>query len=228
MQVRDKAFIERIRKMKTILSHLKIDSAHRRNIALCLAAVFGMGFFLSLLIPCDLGTDPFTFMNVSVSERLHMTFGNWQLLLNVFLFIPVILKGRDQIGLGTLANMVGIGYISDFFRWVWARVLPQAVFTDFPARGVLFAVTLFGFILSAAVYMNADMGVAPFDADATLLSRLFPRIPFMFVRMAWDGLTIVVGMLCGGTPTVGAIIMVFALGPVITAVGNFLRKKVLS
>lgn len=213
--------------MQTILTHLKLDKAHRRNIALCLGAVFGMGFFLSFLILCGLGTDPFTFMNVSVSDRLHMTFGNWQLLLNVFLFIPVILKGRDQIGLGTLANMVGIGYISDFFRWLWGQVLPETVFTDFPVRAVLFAVTLAGFIVSAAVYMNADMGVAPFDADATLLSRLFPRIPFMFVRMAWDASTIVIGMLCGGVPTAGAVIMVFALGPIITAVGNFLRKKVL-
>lgn len=213
--------------MKTILDHFKLNKAHSRNIALCLGAVFGMGFFLSFLIECDLGTDPFTFMNVSVSDRLHMTFGNWQLLLNVFLFIPVILKGRDQIGLGTLANMVGIGYVADFFRWLWSRVLPEAVFTEFPVRAVIFAVALAGFIVSAATYMNADMGVAPFDADATLLSRLFPKVPFMFVRMAWDGLTIVIGMLCGGIPTPGAVIMVFALGPIITAVGRFLHEKVL-
>ena len=48
--------------------------------------VFFMGFFLSFLIKVNLGTDPCTFMNLTISRFLGISFGNWQLLLNSVLF----------------------------------------------------------------------------------------------------------------------------------------------
>ena len=45
-------------------------------------------------------------MNWTISEKLGILFGTWQLLLNAFLFIIVILFGRKYIGFGTVANMV--------------------------------------------------------------------------------------------------------------------------
>ena len=81
--------------------------------------IFFMGFVLSFLIEVDMGTDPCSFMNVSISERLPISFGTWQLICNILLFIPQILWGRKYIGPGTVFNMVFIGYIADFFRWIF-------------------------------------------------------------------------------------------------------------
>ena len=77
----------------------------------------GPRFFLSFLIDLGLGSNPFTFMNVSLSNRISWTFGNWQLTLNLALLILVLLTlGLRYLGIGTIANMVLIG--------VWAGGRP--------------------------------------------------------------------------------------------------------
>ncbi len=186
-----------------------------------------MGFFLSFLIEVSLGTDPCTFMNLTISGRLGILFGTWQVLLNLVLFVFVVLFDRHQIGPGTIANMVFIGYISDFCRWVWSKTIPRFVFEQWPYRAVVFIVALLCFVVAASFYMNADMGVAPYDAIPNILSNLvFKKVPFKFVRIAFDGTVVLIGLLFGGRLEICTILMVFLLGPTITAVGKFLNKKV--
>ena len=189
--------------------------------------VIMMGFFLSFLIEVSLGTDPCTFMNVTISEKLHILFGTWQLVLNAVLLIIVVVFDRHQIGPGTIANMVFIGYISDFCRWLWKRTIPEYVFKEEPYRAVIFVVALLCFVIAASFYMNADMGVAPYDAIPVILSeRVFKDIPFKFVRIAFDGTVLLLGFLLGGHVEICTILMVFLLGPTITTVGGFLNRRV--
>ncbi|MCR4901866.1 MAG: hypothetical protein K6A23_03335 [Butyrivibrio sp.] len=196
-----------------------------KKVVVMLKGIVLMGFFLSFLIPIDLGTDPCTFMNVTISERLGILFGTWQLLLNLVLIIIVIFTEYKYIGPGTIANMVLIGYVADFFRWVWSKTLPESCFTDMPLRAVIFVITLAGFIVSAALYMNSDVGLSPYDAIPKILhDRLLSKIPFKFVRMAYDFLVIIIGCIFGGKPNIGIILMALALGPVISFVGKHMGK----
>lgn len=189
--------------------------------------VFLMGFFLSFLIKVDLGTDPCTFMNWTVSEKLGILFGTWQLLLNSVLFIFVILFGRKQIGLGTIANMVFIGYIANFFKWLWEKTIPEHYFTDMPSRAVIFILALLCFIISVSFYINANMGVSPYDAMPQIISeKVLKKVPYAVIRIAYDLLVIVVGVVLGGKPNIGILLMALFLGPVITVVGKFLNKHV--
>ena len=189
--------------------------------------VFLMGFFLSFLIKVDLGTDPCTFMNWTISERLGILFGTWQLLLNAFLFVFVILFGRNQIGFGTIANMVFIGYIVNFFKWVWEKTIPEYYFTEMPYRGVIFALALLCFIISVSFYINANMGVSPYDAMPQIISeRVLKKVPFAIIRICYDFLVIAIGVLLGGKPNIGIVLMALFLGPIITVVGKFLNKHV--
>ncbi len=189
--------------------------------------VFFMGFFLSFLIKVNLGTDPCTFMNLTLSKAIGISFGNWQLLLNSFLFIIVILFGRKFIGFGTIANMVFIGYIADFFCWLWEKTIPDNYFTDMPYRAVIFVLALFMFIISVSFYINANMGVSPYDAMPQIISeRLLPKVPFAVIRIAYDFLVIVIGVLFKGTPNIGIVLMALFLGPIITVVGKYLNKHV--
>lgn len=203
------------------------DPQFKKKFAIMCLGVFFMGFFLSFLIEVSLGTDPCTFMNLTISGRLHMLFGTWQVLLNSVLFVLVILFDRYQIGPGTIANMVFIGYISDFCRWIWRQTIPEFIFKEWPYRAVVFIVALLCFVIAASFYMNADMGVAPYDAIPNILSdRVFKSVPFKFVRIAFDGAAVVIGFVLGGKIEICTILMVFLLGPTITAVGKFLNKKV--
>ena len=199
----------------------------KKRLAVMNIGVFLMGFFLSFLIKADLGTDPCTFMNWTISEKLGILFGTWQLILNTTLFVLVIIFGRDQIGFGTIANMVFIGYIANFFKWVWEKTIPEYYFTQMPSRVVIFVMALTGFIIAVSFYINANMGVAPYDAIPQIISeRILKKVPFAVIRICFDLLAIVIGIIFGGTPNIGIVVMAFFLGPVITIVGKILGKYV--
>ena len=69
------------------------------------------------------GVDAFSCLNLGVSGFLGMSFGNWQLTINIFLLAAQFLTCRSLIGAGTLVNMVCVGYIADFICWLFGSVL---------------------------------------------------------------------------------------------------------
>ena len=203
----------------------------KKRILICFLAVLGMGFFLSFLMLCGLGTDPCSFMNKAISTKIGMLFGTWQLIINAVMLVIVLLWDRSSLGFGTIFNMVLVGYYVDFFDWVWSKTIPAHIFSDAATRWPIFIAALFCFIASAAFYINSDMGVAPYDALPKIItekvSGRFPMFPKMLVRMAWDFSAIVVGVLVGGIPVPGVILMALFLGPAISFIGKifFGRKK---
>ena len=151
-----------------------------------------MGFCLSWLVLCDMGTDPCTMMNLAISDKLGMAIGDWQALMNIVLLIFVIIFGGRNLGFGTLANMFLVGYSLQFFSWLWGIVLPAGVVTDgvFTSMTVRICVlfpSLICFIFAAALYMDVDLGTAPYDAVPYIiwnaLKKKASSIPFRFVRM---------------------------------------------
>lgn len=211
---------------KAIYDYFHVPNFKKRFIVMNVG-VFLMGFFLSFLIKVDLGTDPCTFLNWTVSEKLGILLGTWQLMLNLALFIVVILFGRNLIGLGTIANIVFIGYIANFFMWLWEKEIPEYYFTTFPYRGIVFAAALFLFIIAVSFYINANMGVSPYDAMPQILSdKVFKKVPYSVVRIGYDFFAILVGILLGGHPNIGIVLMALFLGPVISVMGKFLNKHV--
>ena len=201
-----------------------------KRIIVCFIAVLGMGFFLSFLMLCGLGTDPCSFMNKAISVRIGMMFGTWQLIINAVMLVIVVLWDRSSLGFGTIFNMVLVGYYVDFFDWLWSKTIPSHIFNDTVTKWPVFLAALLCFIISAAVYINSDMSVAPYDALPKIItekvSARFPKFPKMLVRMTWDFSAILIGILAGGIPVVGIILMAVFLGPAISLVGKlFFGKK---
>ena len=211
---------------KWFIDYFKQPNFKERFIIMMIG-VFFMGFTLSFLIRCNLGTDPCSFMNLTVSRRLGILFGTWQLILNAILMLIVLIYGRNYIGFGTIANMVLIGYIADFFGWIWDQVIPAEYFSRLPSRAIIFTLAFSVFVVSASLYMNANMGVAPYDAIPIMAKNyIFKHIPFLFVRMCYYFSAILIGVLCGGKPSIGIILMAFFLGPIITIIGRYLNRHV--
>ena len=200
-----------------------------KKILICFFAVLGMGFFLSFLMLCNLGTDPCSFMNKAVSLKIGVLFGTWQLIMNAFMLIIVLFWNRSSLGFGTIFNMVLVGYYVDFFDWIWSKCIPDHYFTEPHTRWIIFLVALLCFIISVAVYINSDMGVAPYDALPMIITEKvtnrFPKIPKMLIRMVWDCSAILVGTLVGGKPIIGIFLMAIFLGPAISLIGKIFSTK---
>ncbi len=210
-----------------LITYLK---KNKRNIFLVLFAVIGMGLSLSFLIRTNLGGDPYTCMNLAISNRIGIAFGHWQALLNVVLLVIVFLCDRSLIGIGTVANMFLVGYCVDFFTWIEIFFLPEEI-TSLLARGIIAVPALILFIISAALYMSCELGVAPYDAAAFLLHKgitqktKLRKLPFRAVRIPYDFLACGICLLFGGSIGVVTIFISLFLGPVVEATGAFLKKN---
>ena len=221
---------------RDITAQFKVPQFGKR-FAIMIIGIFCMGFFLSFLIKVNWGTDPCTFQNKNVAELLGMTLGNWQLLLNAAMLVLVIIFNYRLIGFGTICNMVLIGYTADFFTNLWTSAIPDKVFTSaeyLPLKTAIFALALLCFVVSAACYMNAGMGLSPYDAVPAIISSKLPKVPFFIIRICFDSFAVLVGLAACiimkkdfRSSLLGSVIMAFALGPVIQTVGNFINKYVL-
>lgn len=194
-----------------------------KRLILVLVAVILMGFSLSFLVLVDLGTDPCTLMNLTISGKLGLSLGNWQAFLNCILFIFVVLFGREQIGFGTLANMFLVGYSLDFFSWLWVKLGVSLYFESSMVRYIVFPFALLFFVFVAAVYMDVELGTSPYDAIPFIISKKLDNIPFRMLRICYDMLVIFVAWIFGGRVQIVTVLMALLLGPIITYVGKFLK-----
>lgn len=140
-----------------------------------------------------LGVDAYTGMNLGISGFLGMTFGNWQLLINIVILIVVFFTARHFIGIGTIVNMVGVGYIADFLCWLALDVVKLNI--SLPLR-ILFLLlaTLFA-SLGVALYMHADMGLSPYDSVAPIIVKFsHEKIAFQTARVSSDIISLVIGV----------------------------------
>ena len=161
----------------------------------------------------NVGVDPFTAMNLGLSALVGMDFGTFQLLVNLAILAAVFALDKYQIGLGTLINMVGVGYLIELFTWLLG-FLPK--FEGLVSAGVHLAIGTLLFTLGVSLYLKTRMGVAPIDAIAPVIVAR-TRFSYTPVRMAQDILVTVVAVLAGGPIGVFTVVAAFMTGPLITA-----------
>lgn len=206
--------------MNSVIQYFK--KLDRKMALITFAGVICMGITLAFLKLVNFGTDPYSYMNFAISETIGWSLGNWQLLFNILLFIPVLLWGRDQIGLGTVFNMVLIGYTVDLTMWLLELVNFPALLENPVIRWSVMLVSLAGFIFSAAIYMAAGMGASPFDALSIMIAHKLPKLPFTVVRFLYDLVVTLIGLLFGGKLGVVTVLMVLFLGISV----DFVAKKI--
>lgn len=203
-----------------------------KRIILMLIAVFFMGVGVHFLNRTNLGPDPFSALNYGLSAKAGLTFGTFQLLFNAVLFAIVLFKDRKMFGLGTIGNMVIVGYSADFTGWVVDKLgfFPAVEDLTFGMKIGIMIPTLTLFLFAAALYMNCGLGTSPYDALPLLLHRAVEKaakkqVPYKFVRMSYDGIATVAAILVDGTVGIVTVLMVFTLGPCVDYVSGLVKKS---
>lgn len=195
------------------------------RVIMVIVAVICQGMGVYWLNNIKFGTDPCAVLNYGISGKTGISFGTTLLIYNCILFVFVIFLKIKEIGIGTLANMILVGYSADFCQWFFGNILPSDFFESFKTRAIILVPALIWFIISAATYMAVDLGQSPYDAMPKIISERLPKVPFTVVRIGWDFSMAFVGFLLGGTVGIVTVLMCLALGPAITAVTLFLRKN---
>lgn len=196
-----------------------------KRILLTFVSVIFMGITLSVLNIINQGMDPCTYMNVSISDKIGWSLGNWQLLFNVLMFIPVILWGRKHIGIGTLFNMVLVGYTVDFCMWIWEQAGFVACLELLPVKIAVMLAAVAVFVFAAAIYMSTELGTAPYDALPMMISEKIKKVPFKVIRFIWDAATVVIGFAFSGRVGIVTILMMLFLGQTVAFVQSRMHIK---
>lgn len=178
--------------------------------------VLAQGMGLSLLRAINLGTDPCSCLTQGVTNFVPLSFGTCQLLCHLVTFVFVIRYDLGMIGFGTVGNMFFLGYISDFFKWIWSLILPAGFFEVITNRYLLLIPSLAVFLLGAAAYMCAGLGSSPYDALPFIISGHVKKLSFKAVRMIWDISFMAAGFILGGDVGIVTVLVAFFLGPIIT------------
>jgi len=195
-----------------------------KRFVMMVLGVMVQGFGLSMLIRLNLGTDPCSCLTQGVTNHLPVSFGTAQLLCHLVTFAFVIKFDLGKIGFGTIGNMVFLGYIADFFGWIWDNMLPMDFFERMPVRIGLLLPVMAVFILGAATYMTSGLGMSPYDALPFIIASRTSRLSFRSVRMIWDICIMAAGALLGGDIGVITIVAAFFLGPVISWTGKQMER----
>ena len=206
--------------LRKLVNHLFCQPHMERRIPVVVISNIVIGMCIAVFEKIVVGTDPCSVFNLAVTQNiLHWeSLGRWQLIFN-FSLLAIILLMREgkHIGLGSLANMVLVGYSRDFFRPIVERLLPGEV-TSLVTRGVVFLPAMMLILLGISFYMVVDLGVSPYDALSQIIASRMPCVPYAVVRVVYDLVVTGIGFLMGGTVGIFTVLSCFFLGPMISAI----------
>lgn len=160
-----------------------------------------------------LGTDPFSSMVIGLTNVVNVSFWHMQMFMLAVLLIVVVVFNRSYLGWGTLIHLVLIGFVSDNLLLVIERMnLPFDLITQL---GYL-AVGILILCLGAALYMNATLGIASYDALALIMEeQSHGKLKFKWARIITDVTCVLIGFVLGATTGIGTFIMAFLTGPIV-------------
>lgn len=185
-------------------------------------ALIGIG--ISFTILSRFGADPCTSMNLGISQKIGLTFGVWQCILNVILLVFMLFLDRSLAGPGTVVNLIFVGLIADWFRWGFTAVYPDSL--SLAVRIALLALGIVLVAIGAALYMNSGLGVSPYDSLA-LIAANRSKLDFRWCRILCDGTAALAGWATGGAVGVGTLIIALCLGPFIRFFRSLFSRRML-
>lgn len=208
-----------------------------KRVVMTILSIIIMGFGISLFSISGFGVDPFTSMNMNISSTLGIGYGTYQLIVNaVIILFVVAFAHRGWIGLGTIINMIGVGYSCEIFSKLIGGVV-SPVADNLVVRIMLLIAGIIVLCFSCSLFFVSNIGVGPYDSLGFMISQSI-KVPYKWVRVCTDVIVITIGLVVSGGLTallngdisqvknigIGTIITAFMMGPLV----NFFSKTVSS
>ncbi|WP_432628381.1 YczE/YyaS/YitT family protein [Brotaphodocola sp.] len=179
--------------------------------------IIGVGCALFRL--ANLGTDPFSCMNLGVSSHLPISYGTYQMLWNFVFFIPMLIWYREGIQFGSFVNMIGVAYMSDFIVWLCGHVgigVEQMQSLIGIRLGIMVIALLF-YCVGVAIYVECAIGVAPYDALGQMIEIWTRgRVKFSIARVLLDVVSVAIGFATGSVIGIATLATACMTGPLVT------------
>jgi uncharacterized membrane protein YczE len=179
--------------------------------------LFLYGFTMAMMVESTLGLDPWDVFHEGVAQRVPLTFGQVVIVTGavvLLLWVPL----RQRPGIGTVLNVLVIGFAADFGIWLIAQ--PD----DLVLRGLLLVGGIVGNGFAGALYISAALGSGPRDGLWLGLVRRTGRSIRLW-RTVIEVTVLVVGFVLGGTVGLGTVLYAVAIGPLVQAFTSLLERQ---
>ncbi len=167
-------------------------------------ALFGLS--IALMIRGNLGTGAWAVLEVALSQILNLTPGTMTVI-SGFVVLSGALIMREQIGWGTLGNILSIGPWLDIFLGVIPSVENNLLVQ---IAMLLMAIFLMG--NASAIYIGVDAGAGPRDSLMLALKRT-RGISIRLARTIIEVTVFILGWLLGGPAGLGTAVIALLIGP---------------
>ncbi|MFI6108866.1 YitT family protein [Streptomyces sp. NPDC051310] len=163
------------------------------------------GISSALLVRSGLGLEPWNVLHQGLAERTGLSMGVVLTIVGaavLLLWIPL----RQRPGLGTVSNVLVIGFAMDATLWSVPDVRGAAAQVSLMAGGIV----LNG--VATGLYIAARFGPGPRDGLMTGLHRLTGR-SLRLIRTTIELTVVLTGFLLGGSLGIGTVLYALAIGP---------------
>lgn len=187
-----------------------------KRVIMALIGVFLTGMSIAIFKTANLGTDPFTCLNLGIWNILGISYSIEYTIVTGILLVAVFVTKKHYIGIATIMNVFFLGGIAEECMKLFGSIFPRPELQD-QLILLIIAVTLMCF--SASLYFTADLGVSAYDAWALILSD-HKIASFQVCRIGTDIVCVIVGAFMGISPGIGTLITAFGMGPLISFFNN--------
>lgn len=164
------------------------------------------GLALALLIRANVGTSTWLVLEVALADLLGVSIGALTIYMG-FAVLIIALVLREQVGWGTLANILSIG------PWLnLCLALIPAVNGRLPLQIAMFLLGVIVQGVATAVYIGVDAGAGPRDSLMLAIHRT-TGVSIRVARGAIEIIVVLIGWLLGGPAGIGTVAFALLIGP---------------
>ena len=164
------------------------------------------GLAIALIVRANLGTGTWVVLEVALANILGIRIGTMTVYMGFFVLI-IALALREQVGWGTLGNILSIGPWLNLFL-----DLIGSVNGNLPLQLGMFLLGILIQGIATAVYIGVDAGAGPRDSLMLAIHRT-TGVSIRLARGAIEVVVVLIGWLLGGPLGLGTIVFAILIGP---------------
>src|SRR4030095_491612 len=164
------------------------------------------GLAIALIVRANLGTGTWLVLEVALANILWIKIGTMTVYMG-FLILIIALVLREQVGWGTLGNILSIG--------PWLNLSLDLISMPKNNLALQIAMFLLGVLIqgvATAVYINVDAGAGPRDSLMLAIQRT-TGVSLRVARGAIEIVVVLIGWLLGGPLGLGTVVFALLIGP---------------
>ena len=167
---------------------------------------------ISLLITAHQGYDTISTFLLGILNYVSVPFWIASLCFNLVVLLIVAIFDRQELGIGSYINGIGLGLLIGIFEPVMDKIFVHLPFYSWLA--IFIAPILFG--VGAGIYVSSNQGSAALEALTALIYKR-TKLTQKTIRIGLDAAMVLIGFGLGANVGIGTLLCIIFIGPILEA-----------